>query len=246
MSQYGRLCTEFYDLDKPEAPIDGLAFYLQQAQRAGGPVLEAMCGSGRFLLPLLAAGLDCEGTDASPSMLEACRARALSLGLSPILHQQPLEELALERQFALVIIPGGSFSLLTDPARAEQSLRRIHSALLPGGRLLVEVEGPADLTPTQSGTWGGRWLQRDDGAKIVFSWLATYSGVEQIARSLHRYELVHEGRVLATEYEDFELKYYELEEFTELLRRAGFADVQASPSPDACDQAAYVFSCVRG
>jgi hypothetical protein len=53
MSSYGSLCTEFYDLDKPNAPRDALDFYALKARAAGGRVLEPMCGSGRFLVPMV-------------------------------------------------------------------------------------------------------------------------------------------------------------------------------------------------
>ena len=62
---------------------------------------------------------------------------------------------------------------------------------------------------------------------------------------MHRYELVQGGRLLATEFEDFELKYYEVEEFSALLARAGFVAVQADRSPGHCDDVAYVFTCER-
>ena len=71
---YGRLCTEFYDLDKPEPPLEELERYARYAARAEGPVHEAMCGSGRFLLSLLARGFDIDGSDSSQQMLAASRA----------------------------------------------------------------------------------------------------------------------------------------------------------------------------
>ncbi len=49
---YGSLCTEYYELERPNAPEDALRCYLQFAQEAHGPILEPMCGSGRFLIPL--------------------------------------------------------------------------------------------------------------------------------------------------------------------------------------------------
>ena len=46
-------------------PKDAYDFYLSYAKEANGPILEPMCGTGRFLLPLLAAGFKIEGFDAS-------------------------------------------------------------------------------------------------------------------------------------------------------------------------------------
>ena len=55
MDSYKKLCTQFYDIDKPTAPPDALEFYLQYALKAQGPILEPMCGTGRFLVPMLRA-----------------------------------------------------------------------------------------------------------------------------------------------------------------------------------------------
>ena len=56
-----------------------LSFYMHHAQQSNGPILEPMCGSGRFLIPMLQAGLDAEGFDASPSMLDAFKQKYSSL-----------------------------------------------------------------------------------------------------------------------------------------------------------------------
>jgi SAM-dependent methyltransferase len=228
VSPYGNLCTEFYEIDKPEPPPDAFDFYLAEAERAGGAILEPMCGSGRFLLPLLARGFDVVGSDASPHMLAACRARARQLGLQPALTEERLEALSSERRFKLIFIPSGSFCLITDEAAAFAGLLRVRELLAPHGRFIVEVERRDRARCSElSGTWGGRWVTRPDGAKIVFSWLPSYVAPTGICSSLHRYELVKEGRLSAQEFEDFELKLYELSEFRELLRRAGFTQIQA-------------------
>jgi hypothetical protein len=39
--------ARFYDADHGEFDLD-LEFYLELARRTGGPILEAMCGSGRL------------------------------------------------------------------------------------------------------------------------------------------------------------------------------------------------------
>lgn len=228
VSSYGDLCTEFYDIDKPAPPPDAFDFYLAEAERAQGAILEPMCGSGRFLLPLLARGFDIVGSDASPAMLAACRGHARRLGLEPTLTEQRLETLTSERSFGLIFIPSGSFCLITDEATALAGLVRVRELLTPNGRFIVEVERRDRTRCSElSGTWGGRWVTRPDGAKIVLSWLGQYVAPTGISSSVHRYELVKEGRLLAQEFEDFELKLYELSEFRELLTRAGFTQIQA-------------------
>jgi SAM-dependent methyltransferase len=245
---YARLCSEFYDLDKPRPPPDAFDFYERYARLARGPILEPMCGSGRFLLPLLAQGLDIEGSDTSPSMLEACRARGRALGLSPALSEQAIETLGFSRRFALIFVPSGSFGLLIDDAQVQAALARVYEALLPGGSFLVEAEHLRPAPPETSGAWGGRWVERADGAKLVMSWLSQYSGAPNLTTSLHRYELVKDGQLLETEYEDFRVRSYAPSEFRALLEKAGFHAIEAlrpyAPEPTDDSDDASVF-CAR-
>ena len=63
LSTYQKLCTEYYELDKQSAPPAALQFYMDYAMAATGPILEPMCGTGRFLIPMLEAGLPISGFD---------------------------------------------------------------------------------------------------------------------------------------------------------------------------------------
>ncbi len=226
MSQYGKLSSEFYELDKPTAPPDAFDFYEAFAREARGPIHEPMCGSGRFLLPLLAQGLDISGSDTSPCMLDACRKRAHELGVTPSLTLQPLQALTCERAPSLIFIPSGSFGLLLDDASVKNALARVHELLAGGGTFLVEAERLLQNPPDSSGVWGGRWVERPDGAKLLLSWLSQYSGSANVTNSMHRYELVNDGQVLALEYDHFRVRSYESDEFRSLLERAGFVDIE--------------------
>jgi len=42
---YLGLCTEVYELSKPDAPSAAFAFYREYAKAANGPILEPMCGT---------------------------------------------------------------------------------------------------------------------------------------------------------------------------------------------------------
>jgi SAM-dependent methyltransferase len=247
MPMYQRLCTEFYDLDKPDEP-KALPFYLKYAERAEGPIFEPMCGSGRFLVPLLARGFDIDGSDASPFMLEACRQRAEKHRLKANISRQNLEETTLPRRYGLVIIPSASFGLLTDPVKVREALRGLWEAMLPKAKLVLEIERPM-LKESASWPWGGRWLERPDGATLVVSWLGHYDAAKRINYNLHRYELFKDGRLLQTELEHFDLQLYEPDDFQALLESSGFCDVQrleahAFRPPDEGDET-IVFECMK-
>src|SRR5437899_4283220 len=66
--------------------IDG-PFYVDLAQRIGGPVLEIGCGTGRVLLPIARAGTTIHGVDSSLPMLgildrKSTRLNSSHLGIS--------------------------------------------------------------------------------------------------------------------------------------------------------------------
>jgi SAM-dependent methyltransferase len=227
---YGKLCTEFYDIDKPTAPPEELAFYLGHARQANGPVLEAMCGSGRFLIPLMQAGIDLDGVDASSDMLGACQRhctqQGIGRGLEPRLYQQFLHEMDLPRKYNLVFIPAGSFALITDLTQIREALKRLHDVLLPGGKLLLEVDLHLNLESNRSGNWCGRWVKRPDGAILNLSWLTTLDAQTQTYTSLERYEVFKDGRLLETEIEETVGRSYMPNELEALLEEAGFVEVR--------------------
>ena len=67
--------ARLYDLMFPAGPQ--VRFYVEEARRARGRVLELACGTGRVLLPIAAEGLECVGLDLSPEMLAEARRKAL-------------------------------------------------------------------------------------------------------------------------------------------------------------------------
>jgi Methyltransferase domain len=250
VNSYKKLCTEFYDIDKPAPPEDAFSFFLRYAQKSNGPILEPMCGSGRFLIPLLERGFDIDGADASPDMLQACREHCSRKGLTPVLQQQFLERIEMPRRYGLVIIPAGSFCLITEQAAIEEGLKRIYELMLPRSTLVLEIERlPSSLPPAGTGSWNGRWVERNDGAKIIISWLSAYDESERVSRSIHRYDLCLGSELLATEFEDFDLRFYDQTEFHDLLVAAGFRDIKTYKAyqfrpPDDNDES-FIFECVR-
>lgn len=246
LNTYGKLCTEVYDITKPQVPADALEFFLRHLESAGEPVLEPMCGSGRFLIPFLERGIDIDGVDASPDMLQACREHCERKGLRAVLYEQFLQELALPRQYGFIFIPAASFGLIVDREAVKDSLKRLCEHLLPGGKLVLEVETPR-AQPKTPGKWGGFWVARPDGAKIVLSSLPTYDSEEQVRRDIHRYELFRDGHLVDTELEDFVLRFYERDEFQRLLEATGFSNIRVTKAyentePDSED-ATIVFEC---
>ena len=55
--------------------VEDIAFYVDEARRHGGPVVELAVGSGRIAVPIARAGIKVIGVDLSPGMLGS-RARS--------------------------------------------------------------------------------------------------------------------------------------------------------------------------
>lgn len=93
LDTYLNLCTQVYDLSKPNSPEDAYAFYREYARNCKGLILEPMCGTGRFLLPLLKEGFHVHGFDASHHMLKILREKAKLTNLQPKVWYSFLEDL---------------------------------------------------------------------------------------------------------------------------------------------------------
>ncbi len=248
MDTYRRLCTEYYDLSKPQAPPDAVEFYLRLFRQARGPALEPMCGSGRFLIPFLDRGIDIDGVDGSPHMLDACHRRCRDKALEPVLYQQLLEELDLPRGYGFILIPAGSFGLIIDRAAAAEALRRLHRHLLPGGRLVLEIETPFAVPP-DLGKWRQGRLPRPDGSELVFNALPAYDPAEQLQHDTHRYEVVRDGLVVQSEVEYLSIRFYRPDEFRRMLEDTGFTAIRISAAsrddPPNDEDPTVVFRCQR-
>ena len=91
--------------------------------------------------------------------------------------------------------------------------------------MLLAIERPMP-GHQENEPWGGRWVQRGDGARIVISWLRHFNPKERISHSVHRYELIKDGQLLETEWEELDLRLYEAGEFTALLEATGFTGIR--------------------
>lgn len=239
LDAYKDLCTQFYDLDKPEAPQPALDFYWRRYEQNRGPVLEAMCGSGRFLLPFARRGADVDGVDASPHMLAACRRRIEEEGLTANLYEQFLQDLDLPRTYRFIFVPAGSFQLIphADQLPALQALVR---HMQPGAELALEMGFPGESRQDSSTPETVRRVTRPDGAEIVLSW---------DEHGANRYDLVRNGVIEHAELETFTLHPTPRAEFEAMLAAAALANIRTwwpnKEEPARANAPFAVFVCTK-
>ncbi|VEB33965.1 class I SAM-dependent methyltransferase [Legionella cherrii] len=246
LDTYLSLCTQVYDLSKPLPPKDAWDFYLSYAQEADGPILEPMCGTGRFLLPMLGEGFDVEGFDASQSMLDALHAKARAQHLNPNIWHGYLEKLQQAKQYSLIFIPSGSFGLIIDLAAVKHALNVMYDHLKENGRLIFETE-TLNAVPKELGIWRGSRWHRADGQIILLSQLAMLQ--ESICYSIGKYELVEANQLIKTEIEEYKIRLYDDPSLlVDLLHETGFKEIRLlkafdrSASPDKNDET-VIYEC---
>ncbi len=239
LDMYLDLCTQAYDLNRPSAPSDAYAFYRQYVINAAGPILEPMCGSGNYLLPLCEEGFKIEGFDASESMLKSLHARAASKKLTPQVWYGFLEDLGDAQKhggngagtYDLIFIPEASFCLIIDFETVQMCLQKIYDRLSADGLFVFEAI-TANWKPSQFGVWHGSVLEKEDGTCIISSYL-DLSAKDSVFKSLSKYELISGNQILKTEIEQFNLRLYDQIYLTRMLVAAGFKDIKVLKAFDA-------------
>lgn len=232
MKTYSKLCTEFYDCVQHPNGDQAHVFYMYHAHQAQGAILEPMCGTGRFLIPMLQAGLDAQGFDASSHMLDALKNKysKISSYQAPV-WQQFLQDLDSDKRYQLIFIPYGSLGLITNGQDLKKSLAAMYRHLEDGGKLLLEIETVASV-PYPCGLWQRDSYSRVDSSQLALNFITSYWQETQIFQSHSRYESIVNGKVVETEEELFEQYLFRCDELDGLLQTAGFVTIKKYPAYD--------------
>jgi SAM-dependent methyltransferase len=139
---------------------EDVGFYVDEAKRSGGPIVELGVGTGRIAVPTAAAGVAVIGVDSSQGMLEVARERAELAGVELDLRYGDMRDPPVEGEFPLVTIPFRSLLHMQTDADRRAALRAVRRLLDPAGRFVFDVFAPA---PDGIAETHGRWLEREPG-----------------------------------------------------------------------------------
>ncbi len=142
-SAYGDGCADFYD--QIYAPPPRAAIARLSALAGTGPVLEAGIGTGRYALPLAAAGVAMHGIDASPAMLATLAAKPGGAAIPVTLGD--FAAIRAPGRFRLILCLTDTLSLLADATTQAGAVAGFAAALRPDGLVLIET---AVCTATES------------------------------------------------------------------------------------------------
>lgn len=226
---YDGIAAEMWDPMGGDTPGGDLEFYARKIRQRPGTALDLTCGSGKHLLRYLKMGLDVEGVDASATMLATCLQKVEQQGLKPVLYQQSMQKIDLPRTYRTIFISAGSFQLLGSRDDAQETLRRCHAHLEPGGQLLIETflpdEAYKEVPDTNVTVWGPTARPRDGAAVTTHLWTESADRFEQVKVEKRHYEAARDGLVIESELHTMTLRWYFKYEMIMMLEQAGFRDI---------------------
>lgn len=135
---YGDAIAPLYDDLYPEAPADMVERLIELAGE--GPVLELGIGTGRVALPLVEAGLEVWGVDASEAML--ARLREKPGGDRVQVLQGDFARFELSARFSLVYVVFNTFFALLSQQDQLACFETVARHLRPAGAFVLEVYVP--------------------------------------------------------------------------------------------------------
>ena len=140
--------------------VEDVPFYVDEARRCGGPVVELAVGTGRIAVPIAVEEIPVIGVDSSAEMLEVAAERARLAGVELDLRFGDLREPPVEGEFPLVIIPFRSLLHMQTDGDRRAALAAVRDLLAPAGHFVFDVftPGSEDIADTH-----GRWLEREPG-----------------------------------------------------------------------------------
>ncbi len=238
--------ARFFDADYA-GYLDDLPLIEAYAQRAGSPLLELGCGTGRLLIPLADAGYRVTGVDLSPEMLRIARAKAEAAGVADrlTLVEGDYAGVSLDETYRLAFVVMNTFLHLNTQERQLSALRHWRQHLAPGGLLVIDVFHPdAGQLAGLDGRleWDKTWTDPETGTTVM-KWLTrTVDLAEQTLHVTLIYDEVAADGSLRRTLVPFETRYLWRFEAELLLDKAGYVlealhgDWDGNPFESASDR----------
>lgn len=232
------LGTEIYDawseLLIAGSAVEGDAeFYVEQARRWGGPVLDLGCGTGRIGIALAEQGFDVVGLDLSAPMLRIAERKRAVLAAEPARRlsfvRADMTDFALDQAFPLIITPSRSFQFMLTPTAQRTALASMRRHLRRDGALVLDlfdprldwcVPGPDASEPSRQATIRNPVTGLDVRIEVI---ARTPDPMRQVIDETYRYtELDESGREVRTTTERLVLRWTLRSEVRHLAELEGF------------------------
>lgn|GEM_PF-1461787 len=210
-------------------------------------ILDAGCGTGRYLIPLASAGFRLTGIDNSPEMISQCRARLKKRKLRADLVEADLMQLAESDAYDALLCMDSALCYSLEGRDIARVLTLFEHALRPGGLLVLEIFN-APMPAAPAGETRNREM-RDGNLTIEVTERERYDPVLSLRHLTVEAAVADGGQKYVFSHEEV-LKVMTAAEVTEHLENAGFEDISCelrrdTLAPESGD-VNMVFLAVKG
>jgi SAM-dependent methyltransferase len=132
-----------YDRIFPQMSED-MPFWMDVAQKYGGPILELACGTGRVSIALAREGFHATGLDLSEGMLAEARRKGAEIEKEIEIEwlAGDMRDFELGETFPLIILPANTLGHLLTLEDFEACMSSVKRHLRPGGRFALDMFVP--------------------------------------------------------------------------------------------------------
>jgi SAM-dependent methyltransferase len=226
---------------------EDIAYYVERAKEAKGPILEYGCGEGRIAIPIAREGKSVVGVDHSAPMLAALRGKLDGELRKRITTKRgDMRAVRLRRKFGLVLCTFNTFLHLYEREDVERFLARVREHLAPRGTFVFDVSlpMPADLSRDPSRAYALPKVRLPDGRRFSYRERFDYDPIRQVLFVSMEFQSATEQFVTPLSHRQFFPA-----ELEALLHYNGFAvqklegGFRGEPADRHTDS--LVFTCVR-
>jgi SAM-dependent methyltransferase len=210
--------------------VADIPFYLEEARKARGPVLELACGTGRLTIPIAQVGVEIIGLDLSASMLEHARSKAKDAGVDIEFIEGDCRGVEMGRKFGLIFMAFNSMQHLHDYASLAALFANVRKHLAEDGRFVFDVFNPKLEILARAA--GDRRLEREyqdpDGkGTMAFEHSNIYDDAAQVSHiQCYFVRRGPKGEELEVRVEELHLRSFFPQELDLLVRSQGFEIVE--------------------
>lgn len=219
--------AKYYDIIYgPDAYNDNpgeIEFYLKEAKKSKGSILEIGCGTGRIYLPLMAAGFPIFGIDISHEMLKILKLKAAFYKKPVRVQKGDMTRLNKKERYSLIIIPLNSIHHITKPVFQKRTFENIYNALKPNGKLIFSTQFyTKEILALRHYTFVEHYEKSDWGINIDL-----YLKFVKSKQILKERFIVSDATLEKKKIFDLmELYCFQKKELENLLTKVGFQDIQ--------------------
>ncbi len=141
--EYFYISGQHYDnMIKSRNSYEAIPFYIKQAKKYGGPILELACGTGRITIPIAKERIPIVGLDFSVKMLEQAKRNSKDNNVEIEWIEADMTDFNLKRTFSTITMPAAAMNWVLENKGIENCLNCIKDHLNQDGTFIFSVFNP--------------------------------------------------------------------------------------------------------